>query len=88
MKKRIVIPDGVGAYCGVLQQRILVSTCPLPKGQCMWQDRVTKLCRYTQDELTPVEFAQRVSLPPPSSGDVELRKTKIIHAVRDEQDCK
>ena len=79
------ISDNVGAYCGVLQQRILVSTCPLPKGQCMWQDRITKVCRYTQNELTPVEFAQRVNLPLPTSAEVELRKTKIIHAVRTDE---
>ena len=75
----------VGTYCGPLQQRILVSTCPLPKGACMWQHRETLKCQFTQDELTPGEFCARVGLPSASAGEVELRKTQILQALRDSQ---
>ena len=79
----------VGTYCGPLQTRILVSTCPLTKGACMWQERQTLKCCYTQDEVTPAEFCLLVGLPPPSAGEVELRKTQIVQAGMDSiKDCK
>lgn len=89
MKDDVRVELEVGTYCGPLQKRILVSTCPLVKRSCMWQHRLSQKCCYTQDELSPDEFCSRVGLPPPTSGEVELRKTQIVQAVKDSfKDCK
>lgn len=74
----------IGTYCGVIQKRILVSTCPLPKGACMWQDREDKLCRFTHEEMTPAEFCARVHGVPPNQGEVEARKVRILNAFKQE----
>jgi hypothetical protein len=47
-------------YCVAIDANIMVSTCPLKKGACLWQHRDTNYCKYTADEITTEEFCIRV----------------------------
>lgn len=57
-----------GTFCVVIQQQIVISTCPLPKGGCYWKHRVHGRCCYDENfansKFTVNAFAQRVGLPP------------------------
>lgn len=68
----------VGTFCGAIQKQILVATCPLRKGACMWQHRDTKLCCYTEGDLDPEAFAAKVGCDPLSEPDLESLKAKIV----------
>ena len=54
-----------GTFCGVIGKQIIVASCPLPQGTCMWKHRALGTCRYTDKELTVPEFCRQVGLPVP-----------------------
>lgn len=56
-------------FCIAVNREIVVATCPLSKGSCMWQHRKTQHCKYTVDELTVNEFCDRVGLNPPDPDE-------------------
>ncbi len=63
-----IAEDGLGVYCGMIQKQLIVATCPLPQGTCLWKHRVTGLCTYNEETvnsgtLTPDTFARLVGLP-------------------------
>jgi hypothetical protein len=45
------------------------TTCPLDKGQCYWQHRQTKVCCYTDAEMTVQEFCAHVGIKGHPSED-------------------
>ncbi len=56
--------------CIAINQELLVKTCPLAKGQCYWQHRVTQQCCYTKDDLEICEFAVLVGAALPTEEEV------------------
>lgn len=76
-----------GAYCKILEQRLVVASCPLPTGHCMWKHRSHGLCTYGEDfagsKFTPQEFALRVGLPPPTTDEVNNIHERIVAKVRE-----
>lgn len=69
-------------YCIAIEQA-LVSGCPLPKGRCYWQHRVTKVCCYTEQDLTPEEYAERVGTYVPEDKEVQLFTARLRTEMRD-----
>lgn len=35
--------------CTVINAKLIVPMCPLAKGDCMWQHRKTKMCKYRSE---------------------------------------
>ena len=52
-------------FCIAIGKDIVVSTCPLRKGACMWQHQKTQHCKYTAEDITTEEFCARVGKPIP-----------------------
>jgi len=77
-------PETKGTFCGVLGQRIIVSTCPLPKGSCMWKHRRTGQCTYTEDELSPATFAARVGAETPGPDVVNNLRQQLRAVLQQE----
>jgi hypothetical protein len=73
-----------GAFCGVIQQQLVVSSCPLMKGTCMWKNRLHGRCTYTTEELTTEEFTQRVGLPPLEPAVVNILRSSLKHKISNE----
>lgn len=75
-----------GTYCKVIDAQLIVASCPLPVGRCMWKHRVHGLCMYTEEfassEFTPQDFALRVGLTPLNSDEVNILRDRIANAVR------
>lgn len=75
-----------GTYCKVIDQQLIVATCPLPSGRCMWKHHLHGLCMYTEEfassEFTPQEFAMRVGLRPPNSDEVNILRERVAASVR------
>jgi hypothetical protein len=57
------LPKEGGTFCGVIQQQLAVSQCPLPKNTCMWKHRMHGGCVFTQTPITSGEYARLVGLP-------------------------
>jgi len=57
------LPKEGGTFCGVIQQQLAVSRCPLAKGSCMWQHRLHGGCTFAQTPIPSHEYARRVGLP-------------------------
>ena len=49
-------------FCIAVEQELTVSVCPLKAGACYWQHRKTHACCYTEEDMTPTEFCERVGL--------------------------
>lgn len=73
-----------GTFCGVIGEQLVVSSCPLPKGTCMWKHRLHGLCMFTADDLTPDEFAKRVGLPPLEAPVVNILRSTIQYKIKHE----
>lgn len=74
--------------CGVIGKVLVVSVCPLKPGECMFQHRVTHVCRYTEAELSPEEFNKRVGLAEQDPKQLQEVRQQILLAVKHELDCK
>ena len=61
-------------FCIAVESNIKTDECPLPKGKCYWQHRETKLCCYTEKDLTVEEFCDLVNAPIPSEEELEAFK--------------
>jgi hypothetical protein len=84
-----------GTWCVVIDSQLMTTTCPLPKGGCMWKHSVHGHCTYDQEfaeALTDpkviknpvVEFANHVGLPLPDPEVVKIIKRSLISAVKKE----
>jgi len=75
-----------GTYCKVIDDQLVVATCPLPPGRCMWKHHIHGLCMYTDEfassEFTPQEFAARVGMRALNSDEVNILRDRIAQAVR------
>lgn len=75
-----------GTYCKMIDAQLLVSSCPLPIGRCMWKHHVHGLCMYTEEfassEFTPQAFALRTGLNPLNPGEVNILRERIAAEVR------
>jgi hypothetical protein len=69
-------------FCGIIQQTISVSTCPLKHGVCMWRHRNSGECQYTDTELTAEEFCSRVGLEVPSNAELEEIRNTIVSVLK------
>lgn len=58
-------------FCIAIEKELTTEHCPLLPGRCYWAHRVTRACTYTDQELTPEEFALRVGSTPPSADEVQ-----------------
>ena len=67
-------------YCGIVKKKLNISICPIAR--CMWQDRETKECRYTDKHLTVREFCELTKQKEPSEQEIEVNKKKIIEKVQ------
>lgn len=56
-------------FCIAIQKSLPGLKCPLDKGHCYWQHRLTKDCKYTTDELAVAEFCSLVGLQVPSAEE-------------------
>lgn len=78
------VPKEGGTFCGVLNQQLAVSTCPLPKGACMWKHRLHGACAFTQDPISSYEFARRVGLPVLSVDVVNIAHRSLKERLKQE----
>jgi hypothetical protein len=64
-----IAKDERGVYCGVIDKQLIVATCPLPQGACMWKHRINGLCMYDEHfadqepKPTSLDFAKLVGAP-------------------------
>lgn len=76
-----------GTYCKVIEAQLIVASCPLPVGRCMWKHHLHGLCMYSEEfassEFTPQEFAMRVGLRPPNSDEVNILRDRVAASVRE-----
>jgi hypothetical protein len=66
-----------GTFCGVIGHQLLVSSCPLNDGRCMWKHRKTGMCAYTNLSLNAHEFAEHVGLPPLDAAAVNIIRSSL-----------
>lgn len=82
-----------GTYCVVIQKQLVVQSCPLPKGSCMWKHRIHGRCMYSdtfgtynektgQHEFSANDYAKRVGLPPIEGPLLSLLKSTVLHNIR------
>jgi len=76
----------VGAYCGIINKQLAVTSCPLSRGVCLWKHRATGVCVYTPDELNIDDFCRRVGLNTPHSTEVQEIRNTILDALKKTQD--
>lgn len=70
------------SFCGILNKEIVVSSCPLMDGACMWKHRKTGLCAYTSDELSTEAFCERVGIEVPTPQAIIDLRNAIIAATK------
>lgn len=68
-------------YCVAVEANLLVAVCPLRVGACMWQHRTTHHCKYTEQEISPEEFAALVNAP--TYDHEKVRKQIALEVQRD-----
>ncbi len=75
-----------GTYCVVIQQQLLVASCPLPMGTCFWKHRKTGLCTYTIDrtDMSVPELAALVGLDKPTDAQCQEMKADLYKALSKE----
>ena len=44
-------------YCTVIDQILTTKVCPIAKGNCYWQHRVTNECCFTELDITTDAFS-------------------------------
>lgn len=74
------------AFCFVLKKTV-GEICILPRGQCMWQDRITNACRYDPKIapfLTTQQYCELVHQVMPSEEELEEHKQKLLNEVKKE----
>lgn len=62
----------MSTFCVMIQEELLVATCPLKQGRCYWQHTKTNSCKYSvadADDLTVEEFCQRTGRELPSEEE-------------------
>ena len=70
------------SYCGIIHKELLVATCPLTTGSCMWKHRESGICVYTAAELSVDDFCKRVGLSIPAPAEISQLENAIISAMR------
>ena len=67
-------------YCIAISAPIKTDTCPLPRGQCYWQNTINNQCCYTDQELAPEDFCALTgkALPTEEERTQTLLKVKKI----------
>jgi hypothetical protein len=72
-------------FCIVVDREVVLSayTCPLPKGNCYWAHRRTGQCRYTDQDLTPEQFAERVGTTVPTDAEIQAFTNKHKDEIND-----
>ena len=78
------LPKEGGTFCGVLNQQLAVSTCPLPKDACMWKHRLHGACMFTQDPISTHDFARRVGLPVLPVDVVNIARRSLKKKLKEE----
>lgn len=69
-------------FCIALKEKLVVATCPLAKGACLWQHRQTLKCRYTAEELSEAEFCARVGAPEVTEAERAAIMEQLKSALR------
>ena len=72
-------------FCGVIQKVLTSEVCPLDRGQCMWQHRVTHRCHFSVEEFTDQSFAERVGLPPISTPEFQTIRSRILTEIKESE---
>lgn len=70
-------------HCVIIEMQIEGPTCPLPAGRCYWQHTRTKVCCYTDNELTVEEFCAAVEAPIPDGKTVQSFMDQLKTELRD-----
>ncbi|QRE00087.1 hypothetical protein [Burkholderia phage BCSR5] len=83
-KKKKGPPIKRGVFCGIIKRQLLVATCPLPKGSCVWKHRVTGQCKYTEADLTPVQYAELVGAKMPDHSELVQVRQIVFTEVKKE----
>ncbi len=71
----------MSTFCVLIQDTLIVSTCPLRQGRCYWQHAQTNICKYSQldaDSLTVEEFCQRTGRDLPTDSE----RVELIEQIR------
>ena len=58
--------DAMMAFCIAINANLVVQSCPLRKGQCYWQHKLTNKCCYTDAELSIEQFCERTGKDMPT----------------------
>lgn len=85
-----------GTFCVVIEKQLITTSCPLPKGVCMWKHRIHGGCTYDaefanpepengkQKYVDPNEYAKRVGLPPIPVDIVNILRQSLVMRVKEE----
>lgn len=68
-------------YCTVVDQVLTTKVCPLAKGSCYWQHRVTNECCFTEVEVTPEAFSALTGSDPVTAPEIEEFKSRLREAL-------
>ena len=73
-------------FCAVIEQPINGVTCPLSHSPCVWAHRLTKECKYTENQgsLSPQQIAQLVGVSAPTDAEVQEVTERIRTFVKAE----
>ena len=67
------------SFCIAVEAELVISTCPLRAGACLWQHRKTEQCKYTSEEQTVEEYCARVGAELPTDAE----RTEISASIRE-----
>lgn len=75
-----------GTFCIVIHEQLVVASCPLPHGSCMWKHRVLGTCTYNEEfansGFNANDYALHVGLPPVDQTVVNIVKRTVVANIR------
>lgn len=74
----------MSTFCVMIQEEIVVSTCPLKKGECYWQHVETNSCKYSlhADDIPLTEFCDRTGRVPLSESEYTAKYEQLKSVLR------
>lgn len=69
------------AKCGIINKEIGI-ICPLSRGACIYQHRVSNECKYAVKYTSVAEYCNRVGQVMPTEEQLNEQRTKLINLVR------
>ncbi len=85
MSDALVNKQRIGTFCVVVQKQLVVATCPLPQGACVWKHRQHGQCMAdpARADLKVSELANLVGAPVPDDVEASNIRAALFDAIKE-----